>query len=168
MGHIKCDGFAAACLTLTAALICGCSDGLSDYQRDIKKMEAGQARIVAQGGTAELRQTRAGDSWSVNLSGATLTDETFEDLNTLNRVSTLDLSNTNFNDSMIAKINDTKIRGVLFDLNLSGTQVSDQGLEGFTEIFMLTSLDVSNTNVTKEGAKSLDKRWPRLRVKNDK
>ncbi|WP_390620171.1 hypothetical protein [Blastopirellula retiformator] len=33
---------------------------------------------------------------------------------------------------------------------------------------MLTSLDVSSTNVTKEGAKSLEKRWPRLKVKLDK
>ncbi|PQO45897.1 hypothetical protein [Blastopirellula marina] len=164
----------SACVRLTACvillcnlLIAGCSDGLSEYQRDQLKMQAGQDSLAAIGAKVEMKRFPQGDAWAVDLSGKTISSETFADLATLRRVVELDLSGTNFNDDFVPLINDTMVRDFLLKLNLSDTAVTDRGLEGLTETYLLNNLNVSNTQVTKNGVTSLKGRWPTMKIVND-
>lgn len=162
-----CVRLLACAVLFSNLLIAGCGDGLSEYQRDQLKMQGGQDRLTAQGAKVEMKRYPQGDAWVVDLSGQTLTSETFADLATLRRVVELDLSGTNFHDDFIPLINDTMVRDFLLKLNLSDTAVTDRGLEGFTNTYLLNNLNVSNTQVTKDGVSSLKGRWPTMKIVND-
>jgi hypothetical protein len=72
----------------------------------------------------------------------------------------LDLSDTDASDQTLAELPDA-MPG-LFRLDLSGTNVTDAGLESLLRLQKLTTLGLSRTKVTPEGIARLKARWKGL------
>jgi hypothetical protein len=69
----------------------------------------------------------------------------------------LDLSDTDADDGTLASLSDGLVN--LFDLNLSGTKVSDDGLSSLLRMEGLSKLNLIDTQVTAAGVARLKSRW---------
>ena len=156
----------SACICLLmAALFAGCGKKMSEYEKDQAKIMAGHETLLAMGAKLETKRFPQGDAFIVDLSGQTVTDQTFDALAELRNVVEINFSNTNVNDDFMPVINDLKIRGYLMKLDLSNTHVTDAGLDKFTEVYLLNDLNVANTKVTDSGIANLKSRWPSMKIK---
>ena len=69
----------------------------------------------------------------------------------------LDLSETDANDQTLKKFPEGLVN--LAKLDLSGTNVTDAGLDSLMQLDGLTSLDLTGTKVTAQEVASLQARW---------
>ena len=150
---------------MTLALACGCEKRISEYDKDQAKLAAAKDKLVAAGAKVEIKQFPQGDAFIINLSGQTLTKETFDHMTELVRVVELDLSKSSFKDEDMALISNSDIRGVLMKLNLSDTALSDEGLKQLSDVYFLSELNAANTKITDAGISELKTRWPNVKVK---
>jgi hypothetical protein len=137
---------------------CGSGSGMTDAERvkqsDFHRIQMTQTEAVNQlkqsGGDVAEKRYPLGDAWSVKLVGASVTDATFDQLQTLGRIAELDLSKSNLTDEHMPRL--AEVAGVCFRLNLSGTAVTDKGLEALADLPFLMELDVRGTKVTSAAA----------------
>jgi len=136
----------------------GCKgDGLSEYQRQENRKEDVLNSLREQGATITTKTYPGfGNGYVIDLKGAQITDQTFQNLKELKRVTELDLSKSSLTDDQMDQLND----GVVFaltKLDLSNTAVTDAGLEKLTHLKMCMYLDLSGTKVTKAAAQRFEK-----------
>lgn len=155
----------ASFLLMTLVLAGGCEKRISEYDKDQAKLAAAKDKLAAVGAKIEIKQFPQGDAFIVNLSGQTLTNETFGHIAELVRVVELDLSKSSFKDEDMALISNSDIRGVLMKLNLSDTALSDEGLQQLSEVYFLSELNAANTKITDAGISEFKTRWPNVKVK---
>jgi hypothetical protein len=104
----------------------------------------------------------------VKLAGATIDDEIIDLLKRLNRVAELDLSRSTVTDEQIQKLA-SEAGGVLHKLDLSGTAVTDAGLDALADRVLLGELTVTGSKVTAAGIekfKGKRRANPNVRIKN--
>ncbi|HXJ75033.1 MAG TPA: hypothetical protein VNM37_19405, partial [Candidatus Dormibacteraeota bacterium] len=103
------------------------------------------------GGKAALVQYPLGEAWTVNLSGATISDEVIDHLKSLTKIGELNLSKSTLTDAQCAKLGELKLDTLLVKLDLSHTAVTDAGLAKLTNSLFLMELNVADTKVTPAG-----------------
>lgn len=152
----RCPGlrFGILGFLLLLAALPGCKgDGLSDYQREQNQKESALEALHTQGAKVETKSypqfARFGSAYAVNLSGATITPETFENLKGLQRVSELDLSKSSLTDDQMDQLNE--VANFLVRLDLSNTAVTDAGLEKLTNLNLCFNLILTGAKVTPAG-----------------
>jgi hypothetical protein len=167
---VRCRGprsFVLLTLLLLAALS-GCKgDGLSDYEREQKKKEA-SLNALRDGGAKITQKSYGsrGHGYVVDLSGAQLTENTFQKLKEMNRVTELDLSKSSLSDDQMDKLNE--VAYFLVKLDLSNTAVTDAGLEKLTNLILCFDLYLAGAKVTQAGVDNFTKQRlarPATRVK---
>src|SRR5690606_22518267 len=104
-----------------------------------------------------------GSAWTIDLSGQEIDDEVLEALRGLDRIAELNLSNTKLTDAQLEQIAQPEIGGVLTEVDLSGTEVGDAGLNHLTSGF-LTRLNLKGTKVTDAGVRQ----WQQQRAADKK
>lgn len=139
----------------------GCKkDPLGDSEREQKKKEEVISALREQGGTVTPKNYPShGNGYVVNLSGAQLSDGTFQNLKDLQLVTELDLSKSSLTDEQMEQLN--QATSVLLKLNLSNTKVTDAGLEKLTNLKMCMDLNLVGTQVTPAGAERFKQQHPR-------
>jgi hypothetical protein len=80
------------------------------------------------------------------LSGAQITDDTFQKLKELQQVTELDLSESSIADGQMDQLNE--VASTLIRLDLSKTAVTDVGLEKLTNLNGCLNLNLAGTKVT--------------------
>jgi hypothetical protein len=131
-------------------LACGGGDGLSDYQRMKLTQDQAIAELQKIGGKVTSKTYQMGNGFAVDLTGASINDQTFEHLKALQRVAELNLSKTSITDAQLPEL--VKAGGMIFKLDLSNTAVTDSGIAALHELYLLLDLNVANTKVTPGGA----------------
>jgi hypothetical protein len=147
---------------------CGCGffhdpNGPGSLQAITKAEKSAEETLKGQGAILERKQYPPGSAWAVDLSGQDVTEITFEALKRLDHIAELDLSKTKITDEHMKHFADSAFAGVLVDLNLSNTEVSDAGLNELRVSRFLTNLNLTGTKVTEEGAA----RWQKARSADD-
>ena len=160
MTHKTRHSTTAALLFLAPFLSGGCGmfgDGKSDFERQASSKEAAKGWLEEHGAKFEDKQYPQGHAWSVDLTGAELSAETFEKLKHCGYVSELNFSGTSLDDELLAELDDVQITGVLVQLNLSGTQVTDAGIGELKTFGLLMAMDLTGTQVTPAGIEAFKK-----------
>ena len=168
--------FRLCCCFLLVAIEGGCSSysGKSEYEQFKEKQSSLVDPIVAAGGTAK-KEGRAlsavpgamqGDGWFIDLHGATITDEVIDSIIKIRKddgmVFDLNLNGSTITDAQLAKLAEGNVLGTVFILNLGGTGITDAGLDKIENVFCMMELILSNSKATMAGAKRLGER----KVKN--
>jgi len=152
--EVRCLRLRLSVLLILALLsgLPGCKgDGLSEVQREQQKTEAVINDLREQGATVTPKSyPPRGNGYVVDLSGAQLTDHTFQTLKDLQRVTELDLSKSSLTDDQMDQLN--QLASVLLRLDLSNTKVTDAGLEKLTNLKICMNLNLVGTQVTPAGA----------------
>lgn len=139
----------AALLSVTG---CGGSQsGVSEFEQ----MQAAKANsmegLKANGAKAVEKTYPQGTAWSIDLSGQTITPETFEALKNVGHISELNFSGSTLADEHAGLLNDENVRGVLIKLDVSKTAFSDAGLVQLKDANFLLELIVTGSKVTQAG-----------------
>ncbi len=141
---------------LLLATIPGCKgEDPNSYENMKKKQGDAVAALEQAGGKVVEKRYPMGTAHSVTLKGAQITDGTFAHLQQLGRISELDLSKSTITDDQLAKVNE--VGGLLVQLNLSGTAVTDSGLDKLTKLSFINRLDLTGTKVTAAGVERFRK-----------
>ena len=148
------------CVLLVLLLQSGCGpkDGLSDYDRMKKGQQDAGASLKEMGAKLTEVHRPQGDSWSVSLSGLQITDDLLSRIKKVGRITELDLSKSTVTDDQLARINEVEIGSLLVRLDLSGTAVTDAGLDKLTNLVVLSSLNLTGTKVTPAGVERFKKK----------
>jgi hypothetical protein len=149
-------------IALLALSGCGFFDnpnGPGSFQAVMEAEKSAEESLKSQGAILERKQYPLGSAWAVDLKGREVTDKTFEALKRLDHVAELNLSGTKITDNDMKHFADSGFAGVLFDLDLSKTEVSDEGLGQLTKSKYLSKLNLAGTKVTDEGVA----RWQKAR-----
>ena len=125
--------------------------GPGSYHDFVQKQKSAEETLAAQGATLEKKQYPPGQAWVIDLSGKQVNDETFAAFEALDHIAELDLSGTNVTDAHMQRLGKPEIGGVFVRLNLSNTDVGDQGLAALSDSLFLSELNLSGTNVTDAG-----------------
>jgi hypothetical protein len=99
----------------------------------------------------EKAYMRGHKAWTADLSGLTLSDQTFALLKRIGHITELNLSKTNLTDAQMETINDPEFSAVILTLDLSNTTITDAGLAKLTNLPALGDLKLTGTQVTTEG-----------------
>jgi hypothetical protein len=137
-------------LSLLVALP-GCGENRNrrniDYETEEKQKEERLSSLRDQGATiAQKNYPLFGMGYAVKLSGAQITDDTFQKLKELQRVTELDLSKSSITDGQMDQLNE--VASTLIMLDLSKTAVTDVGLEKLTNLIICLNLNLAGTKVT--------------------
>ena len=140
---------------LTSLLLCiamaGCGgygpESPGSYQQVAKAREDAEAGLKGAGAKMELKNYGIGKAWIIDLSGATITDETIDQIVKLPYLSELNVSGTQITDEQLQRVFTDKGFFIL-KLNVSKTPITDAGIEGVKNLRHLSELDVSGSQVT--------------------
>jgi hypothetical protein len=147
----RAGGSCLVLLLLVALAGCNSGSGLSEIEKIQKKKDDAKAAIEHAGGQVTVFHHSLGDGWTVNLSGAQISDDLFDHLKALERVAELDLSRSSVTDDQLGKLNEQGVGNLITKLDLSNTAVTDAGLEKLTGLGMLSQLKVVGAKVTAAG-----------------
>ena len=111
-------------LGLTVLTLAGCGlfgpdpDGPGSLAAVAKAGKSAQDALTGAGAKLEQKQYPPGMGWAVDLSGAEVTDETFEALRKLGYVAELNLNGSKVTDAHMKHLNGEGVGSVLINLNL--------------------------------------------------
>src|SRR5262245_14383074 len=103
-------------VAMAIVLVSGCDDGISDYDRAKMDVTKAMDAMKAKGVKFAERRYPQGDAWSVDLSGQQISDETFELLKRVGRVSELNFSGSTLTDAQAEKLNSMDVSGFVVKL----------------------------------------------------
>lgn len=134
---------------LGALALSGCQkDGPSDFERMRQAQDNAASTLEGQGAKVKPVDYPQGRAWSVNLHGATISDDLLRQVKQLGRVTELDLSKSTVTDDHLGLINDLGLGTLLLKLDLSHTAVTDAGFEKLVNLALLSDLNLAGTKVT--------------------
>ena len=96
--------------------------------------------------------------WTIDLSGAKLNDKLISQIVEVGQnepVFDLNLSKTSITDEQLAKLDAGKVLQKTVNLNLSQTAITDAGLDRLSEYYCISTLNLTGSAATKNGAKRL-------------
>lgn len=151
---------------LTISLMCGCGyTGPSEYEKFKQKEQGFISLISAAGGSAVKEgKTMHGfqmTGWLIDLSNAEITDNVITkiiDVAQDDPVFQLNFSGSSLSDDQLADLDAGTVLQKTVDLNLSGTKITDAGLDRVSNLCCLTTLNLKGSTATAEGAKRLGAR----------
>ena len=133
----------------------GCSDGAgaeTPYERQKRELESAADTLKANNAKLVKKQYPGyGEALSVDLSGAKITDKTFDELAKVGLIAELVLAQSTVTDAHAVRINAKEIGAVLVKLDLSKTEFSDIGLAELRSLNLLRELNVAGSKVTSDG-----------------
>ncbi|OAI54301.1 hypothetical protein AYO47_03115 [Planctomyces sp. SCGC AG-212-M04] len=130
------------------------NEGPGSYAATVKVQQSAEEFFKSKGATLTRKHFPPGDAWVVNLSGKEVTDETFQKLEELDHVAELNLSGTAVTDAQMKLINNQEVGGLLVDLDISKTGITDAGLKEFTVARFLMKLSIAGSKITDQGLKA--------------
>jgi hypothetical protein len=149
---------------------CGVSGGPSDYDRMVEDQKAAADAAASQGAKYTLKKYPLGEAYVVSLKGMTITDDLLRQLQTMGKVSELDVSGSTITDDQLGLISDLGLGAFLFKLDLSNTGITDAGIAklGGGGLF-LSEVNLVGTKVTPAAVAEFKRKRqanPNARVKN--
>lgn len=135
----------------------GCSSysGPSEYEQKKRAKQSFTDEVAAQGGKAEQKQFskygKSGQAWSINLSGATISDDMIESMTTLGHIAELDLSKSSITDEQLIRFEELGLGRLVLKLDLSNTAISDAALAELDNFYVLEHLLLKGSQVTPQG-----------------
>jgi hypothetical protein len=155
LGALSMAGF-----TLSRFMGCGTfKESDSDFMIKQKAKEEAIAALQEKGLVIEPRHYLQGNAVAVSLKGATIDEPVFDRLKKLGHITELDLSDSTITDQQLARINEAELGSLLLILDLSHTQIGDDGLAKLDSLHLLTVLKLTGTKVTNDGVQRfLDER----------
>jgi hypothetical protein len=145
---------------LGAVAVCGCRSPIVEYETEIKHQASLRDGLKAQGAVLSTKTIPfLGEAFIVDLRGVKdFTNEMIKSLKESRMVIIeLDLSGTNVTDEQLAGLNDRELTGGVGNLNLSNTVISDDGLAKITNLNVLSELNLTKTKVTSGGIEAFYK-----------
>jgi hypothetical protein len=143
-------------VSLLAALVsipgCGGGEGgVSEFDQLQAEKAKSMEGLKAKGVKAVEKAYPQGTAWAIDLSGQTITEDTFEALKRVGHISELNFSGSTLSDEHAPLLNDEYIRGTLIKLDVSKTAFSDAGLAQLKDANLLMELIVTGSKVTQAG-----------------
>jgi len=139
-------------------------NGPGSYQAVMQGQQSAEEALKKNGAKMERKQYPLGEAWVVDLTGEKVSNTTFDALKHLDHVAELTLSHTNTGDAEMKNFADSTLSGALVKLDLSNTEVTDDGLQELKECRFLMNLILSGTKVTDAGVA----RWKKNHVTDDR
>jgi hypothetical protein len=128
----------------------------TSYQQEQEKKEEAMNSLREQGATITTKTYPSiGNGYVIDLKGAQITDQTFQNMKELKRVTELDLSKSSLTDDQMDQLND--VAYACTSLDLSNTAVTDAGLEKLTNLKVCIYLNLSRTKVTRAAVQRFEK-----------
>lgn len=154
---------------------CGMFEGKSEYEQLQDKYRSFSDLIADYGGSAKREQgSRGGFSmtgWFIDLSGAELTENLIDSMIERAKhdpVFDLNLSNSTITDEQLARLDEGNVLQKCFFLDLSGTAITDAGLDACSNFYVIHELNVTGTELTPEAIERLgDKQLAKEQVPKD-
>lgn len=144
---------------------CGSFSGTSEYDQAKQGQQGFADVIAAAGGTASREGKRMHGiemtGWLVDLTGAEITDELIASIAEVaekEAVFQLVLSKTNITDDQLGKLDNGNVFQKTVVLDLSGTAITDAGLDKMSNFHCITELNLKGSKATKAGATRLGKK----------
>ena len=159
-------------VTLTVASVlaiilsgCGGYNGPSEYDK-LKQKEQGFAEIIAAAGGSAVKEGKAMHGfqmtgWSIDLANADINDTLVAKIIEVAQndpVFQLNLSGSNITNEQLEELDSASVLQKTVDLNLSKTSITDAGLDTLHNLFCLTTLNLKESGATTAGAKRLGDR----------
>ena len=154
----------AVSICIASMFISGCSgySGPSEYEQQ----QAGKQKLMddvrSQGGQIEQKHFevfgKSGDAWVINLSGATISDEMIDAMETLGYIAEMNLSGSTITDEQLLRMDELRIGRVVMKLDLSNTAITDAALDGLENFYNLGQLNLKGTKVTPQGVDRFKKK----------
>jgi Leucine-rich repeat (LRR) protein len=151
-------------LIVGLSLLAGCgpnSGSAPTYEQRVAAQEGAAAALNAKG-KVEQKKYPPGMGNAVTLKGATITDADIKSLREINNLTELDLSGSTVTDIQIAQLVDPDPTGrrpaaQLFRIDLSETNITDDGLKELAALDILSEINLKNSQVTNAGIEEFQK-----------
>lgn len=142
-------------LSILVAIV-GCGffhdpNGPGSYQAVMKAQQSSEDALKGIGATLEKKQYPLGSAWVVDLTGKDVNSKTFEALKKIGPIAELKLKDTKVTDEDMKQLGQTELSGLLVDLDLGNTAVSDVGLKELKVSKFLMKLNLAGTKITDAG-----------------
>lgn len=152
---------ALLCVLLLIATGCSNYSGPSEYEQKKRAKQSFMDEVAAQGGRAEQKQFskygKSGQAWSIDLSGATISDDLIESMTTLGPIAELDLSKSSITDEQLIRFDELELGRLVLKLDLSDTAISDAALAELDNFYVLEHLILKATKVTPQAVERFKK-----------
>lgn len=163
-----CFSFRTLTLTSVLAIIlsgCGGYNGPSEYDK-LKQKEQGFAGIIAEAGGSAVKEGKAMHGfqmtgWSIDLANADINETLIAKIIEVAQndpVFQLNFSGSNITNEQLEELDSGSVLQKTVDLNLSKTSITDAGLDTLNNLFCLTTLNLKESGATAAGAKRLGDR----------
>lgn len=156
-----------AVVACTAISLAGCGgySGTSEFEKFEKKNQSLSDVFTAAGGSAKREgKTLHGyqmAGWMIDLSKAEITDQLLDHMITIAKddpVFQLNLSGSKITDDQLVKLDEGKVLQKTVDMDLSNTAITDAGLDKIANMYCITTLNLKGSKATMEGARRLGAR----------
>ena len=156
-------------LILCASALSGCSglfgSGESEY-RQLQNQRKGMAEVIQEAGGSAILEAHTlhgfkAHGWMVDLSGAEMTDDIVETVLEMARhkpVLQLNLSGSTVTNEQLAQFDEGKVLQKVVILDLSDTAITDAGLDGLSNHYIIGELNLKGSQATAAAAERLGDR----------
>jgi hypothetical protein len=156
----------AFCLLLTGLIGCGSGySGPSEYELYQKKRMGFVETIQSLGGTAEYGEKSMHgfkmNGWLIQLPGADISDDLIAKMIEHTRdqaVFQLNFSGSKITDAQLAALDVGKVLQKTVELDLSNTAITDAGLDKLQNFYCITELKLKGSSATKAAATRMGER----------
>ncbi|MEO2036130.1 MAG: hypothetical protein ABGZ35_28995 [Planctomycetaceae bacterium] len=141
---------------------CGFYDTKSGYEQMKEENQSFSDLVEAAGGSAERRPITVPGfqnvGWIVDLSGAEITEDLIEKMLEYNKRDPflqLNLSDSTITDEQLAQLDAGDVLQKVYTLDLKNTGITDAGLDGISNFYVIHELWLKGTQVTLEAVERL-------------
>ncbi len=141
---------------------CGLFEGKSEHQQMLDKRDQFAELVATYGGSAVFEKRSmddlAGVGWFIDLSGAEIDDALLNAMAEVVKkkpIFELNLADTSLTDEQLTQLDKADVLQKVIFLNLSNSQITDAGLDGINNFYVIHELNLKGTSVSKEAIKRL-------------
>lgn len=141
---------------------CGLFEGKSEHQQMLDERDQFAELVGTYGGSAVFEKRSmddlAGVGWFIDLSGAEIDDALLNAMAEVVKkkpIFELNLADTSLTDEQLTQLDKADVLQKVIFLNLSNSQITDAGLDGINNFYVIHELNLKGTSVSKEAIKRL-------------